>query len=756
MLPFRWIFIILWCALSVTHAARAAILYSSPVLNEAAGLLDIVPEQSKQLASSYLTQRTLTAKEEKSPSSVGREDTDSRIRTPGGTVEALQILAQAEYNLDNHKIAMQRLEQAEQLSSRHTLPFQHLRTRLLMIRLRWLDDHNSRQAQKSLVSVEQEFRQIENTEQLAKGIQYQMSMLAAEIASYDNDILAADRLYAAQADYISHVQSPSIIIDYHTAIGRHLLNHKLYNKALSELLLAYWSAIEENASAELAKVNQLLAQLFYERKVLDKSLDHLLQAADFYDNYEKSPALPHVLKLMGDVYYHQGKYNLALVHYFNVIDHEDERSDIRNVIDIRLSLAKTYLHLYNIPLAEQYLNRANELLAVAHFPELKAEALLLESGLAYNQKLSSQAISSAQHALDIATEEKDVGLQQNAYRLLYLAYEQAGQYDKALSNIEQYNALATIEQRQLNLISEDAFRQQKEFIEQRLHLTAQQKQLDKVSSDFQKFQKVSFVLFIGGTLFFLLMLRRGQLLKDSQESIDALTSRLFTHSRSGLNNLRMLNIKLPQSLEQSSDKFERWHIGELINEPLNDRLQFAMIDVPFMRNIYLKHGYEEGLKLEKAFGDYMKEHIEEPARIYHFSDSNFLYIEPNTDRDRDPAQLVDKIQKWIEDFLPQRNLDRIIRVGIADYPFLPRAYTAINDRELLDILLMATSAARTLAMQEQTSQWVYLKAIENAPAASLATGNIRKACKHSLSQGLIKVHSSFQNEETLKKLLKDD
>ncbi|ERB63232.1 hypothetical protein N779_21775 [Vibrio coralliilyticus OCN008] len=95
-------------------------------------------------------------------------------------------------------------------------------------------------------------------------------------------------------------------------------------------------------------------------------------------------------------------------------------------------------------------------------------------------------------------------------------------------------------------------------------------------------------------------------------------------------------------------------------------------------------------------------------------------------------------------------------MGMADYPFLPRAYTAINDKELLDILLMSTSAARTLSMKEHSSQWVYLKAIENAPAASLATGNIRKACKHSISQGLIKVHSSYKNEESIKKLLKDE
>ena len=50
------------------------------------------------------------------------------------------------------------------------------------------------------------------------------------------------------------------------------------------------------------------------------------------------------------------------------------------------------------------------------------------------------------------------------------------------------------------------------------------------------------------------------------------------------------------------------------------------------------------------------------------------------------------------------------------------------------------------------SQWVYLRAIENAPAASFATDNIRLACKQALNQGLIKVQSSCQNEDDIKKL----
>jgi hypothetical protein len=141
--------------------------------------------------------------------------------------------------------------------------------------------------------------------------------------------------------------------------------------------------------------------------------------------------------------------------------------------------------------------------------------------------------------------------------------------------------------------------------------------------------------------------------------------------------------------------------------------------------------------------------------LYHFSDANLLYIEPCPDRERPPEDLFNKVQAWIQEFQPERRLNRIIRMGIADYPFLPRAYTAINDKELLDILLMAASVARDLSIKENSSHWVYLRAIDNAPAASFASNNIRKSCKHAINQGLIKVHSSYKNEENIKKLLKD-
>ena len=731
-------------------------LYSSAVLSEANSLVNIVPKQAKQLATDYLTQRTLTDKTEKSPSAISRDEADSRTRTPGGTIDALRILARAEFNLGNQLEALSLLKEAKSLAETYKLPYLLLDLKLVEIRLTWLIQGNGDSARDKLAQIEEEFSLIDNPQQLARGLKYRMTMLKAEIASSEGNLKLADQLYAEVKPYVDSSKSIHTVIEYHTTVGKQLLANKKYNRALSELLISYWTAIETDSARQLAEVNRILGQLFYDRRVLDKANDHFSQAADFYDNYENSPALAPLLKRMGDIYYYQGKYNLALVHYFNARDHERLQNNIESVIDIRISLATTYLHLVNYTLAEQYLERAQELLQYADIPRLKAYALLLEAGLARHKQEPKKVLESANQALEIAQQLQDISMQKSAYQMLYLGYELNGQYQQALEYLKHYNSLATIEQQELDLISEDAFRQQKEFVEQTLHLSGQQQELEETHNEYRKFQKITFTLFVLSALLFIFILRRGHVINVQKDELDVLNEDLYTHSRSGLKNLRMLNAKLPASLEESSHKFEKWHVGELIHEPLNDRLRFVMIDVPFLRNMYLQHGYQEGLKLERAFGDYLKQRVEHPARIYHFSDANLLYIEPNSERNTDPEQLFEKIQQWILEFEPDRLLNRIIRIGMADYPFLPRAYTAVNDKELVDVLLMSTSTARTLSMKEHSSQWVYLKAIENAPAASLATGNIRKACKHSINQGLIKVHSSFKNEDGIKKLLKDE
>ncbi|WP_045460898.1 tetratricopeptide repeat protein [Vibrio hyugaensis] len=753
----RLIRLIGFLCLLLAQPLHATIL-SSALLNEAQQLAEIEPSQAKQAAKNYLLQRELTERQENgSPSAMSREETDRSIRTPSSTIEAHKIIAQADYTMGNIRSAINNLDEAERLAKEYQLPYMNLDVQLMRNQMIWMYDKNYAAAEEKLDQIEKQIEDANPVLQRTDSVHYRLVMQRALLAANSGDSVNADRLYAQAKTMLKDNRSDLILIDYHTAVGEFYLNDKKYNLALSELLYGYWQSIESDSGARLAKVNRLLARLFQERRVYDKAIEYLSQAADFYDSYPSSPILADVLEQMGDIYFYQGKFNLALVHYFNVLDHDSTSKNINRIIKIRLSLAATYLQLYNYALAEQYLDRSMDLLAYADLPQLEAKAALLQSGLAYHQNESKNVINNAKKALDLIEKAPDdTGfIKQQSYRLLGLGYEQAGEYQLSLQAYKKYTSLVRLEQKQLNQISEDAFRQQKEFAEQSIHYVGQADKLAQVEMEHRKFQKISFALFITVLVMFLFIMRRGVIMQRQTSQIDKLRNDLFTHSRSRLRNLRMLNVKLSRSLKKSSDTFEQWQMGELIHEPLNDRLRFVMIDLPFLRSMYVQHGYKAGLELERAFGEFLAERIQKPTRLYHFSDANLLYIEPNADRDASAEATFNKFQSWVDEFAAKHHVNRTIRMGISDYPFLPRAYTAINDEELLDLLLLATHIAREVSLKDKHSHWVFLKAIDNAPAASFATGNIRTACQHAINQGLIKIHSSYKNEDDIKKILKN-
>ncbi|MFV8455011.1 tetratricopeptide repeat protein [Vibrio owensii] len=735
-----------------------ATILSSALLNEAQQLAEIDPVQAKQAAKNYLLQRELTERQDNgSPSSMSREETDRSIRTPSSTIEAHKIIAQADYTMGNIRSAINNLDEAERLANEYQLPYMNLDVQLMRNQMIWMYDKNYAAAEEKLDQIEKQIEEANPVLQRTDSVRYRLVMQRALLAANSGDSVNADRLYTKAKTMLEDNRSDLTLIDYHTAVGEFYLNDKKYNLALSELLYGYWQSIESDSGARLAKVNRLLARLFQERRVYDKAIEYLSQAADYYDSYPSSPILADVLEQMGDIYFYQGKFNLALVHYFNVLDHDSTSKNINRIIKIRLSLAATYLQLYNYALAEQYLDRSTDLLEYADLPQLEAKAALLQSGLAYHQNDSKDVIENAKRALDLIEKAPDdTGfIKQQSYRLLGLGYEQAGEYQLSLQAYKKYASLVRLEQKQLNQISEDAFRQQKEFAEQSIHHVGQAEKLAQVEMEHRKFQKISFALFITVLVMFLFIMRRGVINQRQTAEIEKLRNDLFTHSRSRLRNLRMLNVKLSRSLKKSSDTFEQWQMGELIHEPLNDRLRFVMIDLPFLRSMYVQHGYKAGLELERAFGEFLAERIQKPTRLYHFSDANLLYIEPNADRDTSAEATFEKFQSWVDEFAAKHNVNRIIRMGISDYPFLPRAYTAINDEELLDLLLLATHIAREVSLKDKHSHWVFLKAIDNAPAASFATGDIRTACQHAINQGLIKIHSSYKNEDDIKKILKN-
>lgn len=738
-------------------SAIQAKVYLSPILNEAHKLLTINPEQSLSITQQFMSKRKLVSTKSQDYT-ISREGSENTIRTPSSSVEALQIMACSYFELHAPQDAFSAIQQAEILAQQYNIIQPLLSSKFIHIELLWRAHKDPHQITPLIDDLAEQVEKEATNKSWQQETLYQIYMLRAEIHASTGDKVRTKAAFQQALQSLNSEPSTSLTIDYHLRLGQYYLNQDEYDDSLTELLTTYWLAIKESDSIELARTNLLLSELFYSRHVFDKAIEHATEAADFYDNYPTSSALAATVKLMADTYYNQGKYNLALVNYLNVLDNEPNRSDRFYIIQLHINIANTYLKLFDFTHAQIYLDQAEKLAANTKHQRLKSEILLLKAALSLSKHNAEQALSSSEAALSIAINLQNKLLQMQAYQLQSAAYEQKKQYQQALHAKEQYLHIWQNQQEQFNAVNEDVFRQQKDIIEKSLHYNGLEEKLLILNEAYNKYQRATIITLFIAFILLLIALYRGHLNQKIREELETQTIDLYTHPRSGLQNLKLLNTKLPKSLEKSNVLFEQWRLGELINEPLSDRLNFVMFDLPFLRNIYLKQGYQVGLHIEKQFGDYMRTLITKPARLYHFSDGLFLYIAPQVNEENVAEYFFNKIQTWIDGFDHCANMDKHFKMGLAEYPFLPRAYTAINDKDLIDILFMAIYLARKIHDRYPNEEqcWVSLSAIENAPAASFASNKIRQTFEQAVEQGLVKIHTSGQHDELAKAILRND
>ncbi|PSU22238.1 GGDEF domain-containing protein [Photobacterium phosphoreum] len=743
---FRGLFLSGLVLLTTSFDLQAKI-YSSPILTEAQNLLVNQPERTLTITQNYLKNRRLSQPQDPSRVHLNGE-ADHSTRTPLNTINALQIQAQALSLLQRPERAISVIKKAEKTALDNKFMFSVFESRILLAQFYWVNLSNSATALKMLntLNVDMKHAQpITLTRQLQE-LKYKSLMLRARIESSIGKDEAAEKLFIKAKGYLVAFDDKDETINYQITLGQHYLRHDHYDMALDRLLSGYWLAVENDDQPQIARANYELAQLFEERHVFDKALEHATQAGEFFERYKRTQQLAKTLSLIASIYEQQGRYNLALVHYFNALDQENQlKHDLRSA-SLRLNIARVYLHLNNYKKAEQYIEQARNLSLQSGNENIVAESQIMQGQLELEKGELDDAITSLQAGLISASRIGATSLQLMGESVLSEAFEKQNDYYNALLSQRRYEQLYAGKQKSVIKSNTEVFKQQQKMMERSLKLEEMEREQFINQNALYKQQQISLTL-IGVLIIMLLLLwRRQHINKQLKQQLTTLTTDYYTHPRSGLRNLRMLNARLANSLQQSSANFEQWHLGEIINEPLSDRLRFALFEVSFLKRIYLEKGYQQGLTAEKEFGNYLQAQVLEPARIYHFSDALFLYIEPNSRLSCDPKQLAESIQQLIDNYTLPLNIDNALQIGMAEYPFLPRAYTAINDQELIDILLMTVDAGVSLNDKQPGSNWVHLCAIDAAPAASFVSDNIRRSCVEGIDKGLVKVRSSTNNE----------
>lgn len=743
---FRGLFLSGLVLLTTSFDLQAKI-YSSPILTEAQNLLVNQPERTLTITQSYLKNRRLSQPQDPSRVHLNGE-ADHSTRTPLNTINALQIQAQALSLLQRPEQAINVIKKAEKTALDNKFMFSVFESRILLAQFYWVNLSNSATALKMLNTLNVDIKHaqpITLTRQLQE-LKYKSLMLRARIESSIGKDEAAEKLFIKAKGYLVAFDDKDETINYQITLGQHYLHHDHYDMALDRLLSGYWLAVENDDQPQIARANYELAQLFEERHVFDKALEHATQAGEFFERYKRTQQLAKALSLIASIYEQQGRYNLALVHYFNALDQENQlKHDLRSA-SLRLNIARVYLHLNNYKKAEQYIVQARNLSLQSGNENIVAESQIMQGQLELEKGELDDAITSLQAGLISASRIGAVSLQLMGESILSEAFEKQNDYYNALLSQRRYEQLYAGKQKNAIQSNTEVFKQQQKMMERSLKLEEMEREQFINQNALYKQQQISLTLIGVLVILLLLLWRRQHINKQLKQQLTKLTTDYYTHPRSGLRNLRMLNARLANSLQQSSANFEQWHLGEIINEPLSDRLRFALFEVSFLKRIYLEKGYQQGLTAEKEFGNYLQVQILEPARIYHFSDALFLYIEPNARLSCDPKQLAESMQQLIDNYTLPLNIDNALQIGMAEYPFLPRAYTAINDQELIDILLMTVDAGISLNDKQSGSNWVHLCAIDAAPAASFVSDNIRRSCVEGIDKGLVKVRSSTNNE----------
>ncbi|UJF18913.1 hypothetical protein L0B53_04695 [Vibrio sp. SS-MA-C1-2] len=723
---------------SADHNAHTVML-----LNEAESTLYTDPQNTVQLVDEFFANLTPSNNLNQLAASF-RSDGSRRIRTPVETLQGFNLKAKALLQLSHPNAALHVIDQALIFANNKTLSHQKICSLLIKARIIGLYQDNIPLAMQIISSANTNIELIGTKKERDEFKSYSL-LIESQIAFKLKDYTRTESLYQQLNPYINSDISHQLQLRIALSQGITYTSNQQYLLATEKLLTAYQIAIKERNNYQLANINVALSTLYKKQQILPEAIAHAIKAASYYEQQNLTYKLSKTLTLLADIYQHQGRLNFALVHYLNAIDLLDQSKSNDQILSLKIRIAKVYLQLYNYTLSERYITNAIELTKNSHNDKLLAQSHYVYAGVLLATQKPQQAIKQLKSALTMANQVNAKNLIINIEEQLILTYESEKEFDNAFAISRDYIQHITEQSDLLKSEQLTIFKKQNAMLTQDLYIKKTEQQNHQLTLQLEYYKNIIITLVALIILLVGAIINRYRANQNLHKELKLITKDLYTHPRSSLNNLRFLSEKLPASLKKSSANFEQWHLGELIQEPNKDKLNFALVNIEFLKQIYLDYGYEEALKIEEKFGAYLLKEIQQPARIYHISDTLLLYVEPSN---INKNNVSNRLTHAINNFEPNLYLNRKVSVGLAEYPFLPRAYTAINDQQLIDILLLAMESAQTLTKKTKQNQWIRLTAIDATPAAIFSQTQTRDACLSAIDKGFIKIQCS-SNEKIM-------
>ncbi|MDA9556222.1 hypothetical protein N9R79_01780 [Vibrio sp.] len=715
-----------------------------PILIEARKIVNVVPNKAKEITRNYL-----------SISKLEKSDKGILIRNVDNTLLAYEILAQAEITLNNEKNLNNYIHQAISLTKQYQKWEDKLSFELIAIKYK---TQNTDQLQKLLVHLQQsinDYLNHANVSELPLRLAIQTSLLEAEIQTALANKEAALAIYDELEEKIILADDHELALTLYLSFYQYHQQFNEPSQAFSILLLAYWKAVENNASAYLATLNTELAYFYLQHNLFDLASNHLSQAANYYEQFGKNHHLSNIFHEIGDIRLTQGKYNLSIIHYLNALDVAPTTSlpshnELINKIDIYLSLASAYFILDNIEKSVSYLDSSTALWKSDLPSELHISKLHMQAKLALHFEQIDNAEQFSQKSIELSEKAQVSALEkEKLYALAAKIQLTSGKTDESIPYYLASNKLLKNQVSRVLTETQRILLAQKDFIESQLNkeLKAHEIGVLKIESSFLK--NVILILVLALSIFIIHFLYNWHINKKSNKAIQSLIHNVYVNPISGLLNFQFLLRRLDNSTySKNTLAIEEEYFRDLIHEPLSDQLTFILLDFPFLRNTYVDLGYTKALELEKDFGQYLQEKLNTKDKLFHFSSTHILYVSEDTTKTA--SSIFNEFQLWLNQFHPELSLQRLFRISVIDYPFLPKSYLTMNEKEVVETLLNIAGVARKLSHKYHKSQWIYLKTKPHMPAALLATTEIRQALNQAIQQGFISIESSHADHNEIK------
>ncbi len=228
--------------------------------------------------------------------------------------------------------------------------------------------------------------------------------------------------------------------------------------------------------------------------------------------------------------------------------------------------------------------------------------------------------------------------------------------------------------------------------------------------------------------------------RELEASRRALEQQSLTDPLTGLRNRRYLNLCIADDIAEVLRSYSRQ--AENKGEANRD-LIFMMVDIDHFKSVNDQYGHAAGDQVLKQTTSILRETVRDSDTIIRWGGEEFLILVRHT-HFAEAERLAERIRSRIAEhhfrLSDGKNLQRSCSIGLAAYPFMPKAIEAYSWEQVIGIADKCLYAAKRAGRNAWVGLYLVDDAIVQAPSAEI---------EQLIEQGLVKVHSSLPDTTEL-------